>query len=45
MTEIDVVDYLLNKDTNFLNSYDLYQDISKQMQITLSTLKKYSKYI
>lgn len=68
MTEIDVVDYLLSKDTNFLNSYDLYQDIlyhlqhrnyngfeqvinkeykeiSKQMQTTLNTLRKYSKYI
>ena len=68
MTEIDVVDYLLNKDKFFENSYDLYQDIlyhlqhrnykgfekvinkeynaiSKQMKITLNTLKKYSKYI
>ena len=68
MTETDVVDYLLSKDKNFLNSYDVYQDvlyhlqhrnykdfneiinkeykdISKQMQTTLSTLKKYSKYI
>ena len=68
MTETDVVDYLLNKDTFFENSYDLYQDIlyylqhrnyegfkrvinkeykdiSKQMQITLNTLEKYSKYI
>lgn len=27
MTEIDVVNYLLSKDENFLNSYDLYQDI------------------
>ena len=68
MTEVDVVDYLLNKDRFFENSYDLYQDIlyhlqhrnydsfnkvinneykdiSKQMQTTLSTLKKYSKYI
>ena len=68
MTEIDVVNYLLNKDKFFENSYDLYQDIlyhlqhrnyegfnkvvnkeyqeiSKQMQTTLNTLKKYSKYI
>ena len=68
MTEVDVVDYLLNKDKFFENSYDLYQDIlyhlqhrnyngfekviniehkdiSKQMQTTLSTLRKYSKYI
>ena len=68
MTETDVVDYLLNKDMFFENSYDLYQnilyhlqhrnydgfnkvinneykDISKQMKTTLSTLKKYSKYI
>lgn len=68
MTEVDVVDYLLNKDTFFEKSYDLYQDIlyhlqhrnyegfkevinkeykdiSKQMQTTLSTLKKYSKHI
>lgn len=68
MTETDVVDYLLKKDTFFENSYDLYQDIlyhlqhrdykgfeqvinkeykdiSKQMQKTLNTLKKYSKYI
>ena len=68
MTETDVVDYLLNKDKFFENSYDLYQDIlyhlqhrnyggfkrvinkeykdiSKQMQITLNTLEKYSKYI
>ena len=68
MTEIDVVNYLLSKDKNFLNSYDLYQDIlyhlqhrnyegfnkvvnkeykdiSKQIQTTLNTLKKYSKYI
>ena len=67
MTEIDVVNYLLSKDKNFLNSYDLYQDIlyhlqhrnyegfnkvvnkeykdiSKQIQTTLNTLKKYSKY-
>jgi transposase len=44
MTETDVVDYLLNKDVFFEISYDLYQDISKQMQTTLSTLKKYSKY-
>lgn len=27
MTEIDVVDYLINKDKLFENSYDLYQDI------------------
>ena len=68
MTEIDIVDYLLNKDKFFENSYDLYQDIlyhlqhrnykgfnqvinkeykdiSKQMQTTIKTLKKYSKYI
>ena len=68
MTEIDVVNYLLNKDEFFENSYNLYQDIlyalqhrdyemfvnvietdydniSKQMQTTLNTLKKYSIYI
>ena len=68
MTETDVVDYLLSKDKNFLNTYDVYQDIlyhlqhrdykdfekvinseykdiSKQMKTTISTLKKYSKYI
>ena len=68
MTEIDVVNYLLNKDEFFENSYNLYQDIlytlqhrdykmfvnvietdydniSKQMKITLNTLKKYSIYI
>ena len=68
MTEIDVVDYLLNKDRIFDNSYNVYQDIlyhlqhrdydsfkkvinekheniSPYMNITLNTLKKYSKYI
>ena len=68
MTETDIVDYLLSKDNNFLNTYDVYQDIlyylqhrdykgfekvinieykdvSNQMQTTLTTLKKYSKYI
>ena len=32
MTEIDVVDYLLNKDLFFENSYDLYQDILYHLQ-------------
>ena len=32
MTEIDVVDYLLNKDKFFENSYDLYQDILYYLQ-------------
>ena len=32
MTEIDVVDYLLNKDKFFENSYDLYQDILYHLQ-------------
>ena len=32
MTEADVVDYLLNKDKNFLNSYDLYQNILYHLQ-------------
>ncbi len=68
MTEVDVVDYLLNRDKFFENSYDLYQDIlyhfqhqdykgfsqfinqkykdiSKELQITVNTLKKYSKYV
>ena len=68
MTEIDVINYLLNKDEFFENSYNLYQDIlytlqhrdykmfvnvietnynniSKEMQKTLNTLRKYSIYI
>ena len=32
ITEIDVVDYLINKDTLFENSYDLYQDILYHLQ-------------
>ena len=32
MTEIDVVDYLLNKNQFFENSYDLYQDILYHLQ-------------
>lgn len=32
MTETDVVDYLLNKDKFFENSYDLYQDILYYLQ-------------
>ena len=32
MTETDVVDYLLNKDLFFENSYDLYQDILYHLQ-------------
>ena len=32
MTEIDVVDYLLNNDKFFENSYDLYQDILYYLQ-------------
>lgn len=32
MTEINVVDYLLNKDLFFENSYDLYQDILYHLQ-------------
>ena len=68
MTETDVVDYLLNKDQIFDNTYILYQDIlyylqhrnyeyfskiingkqeniSKTMNTTLNTLRKYSEYI
>ena len=68
MTEADVVDYLLDKNEIFDNSYILYQDIlyylqhrdydgfskvinenyeniSKEMKTTLSTLRKYSSYI
>ncbi len=32
MTETDVVDYLLNKDIIFDNSYNLYQDILYHLQ-------------
>lgn len=32
MTEIDVVNYLLNKDEFFENSYNLYQDILYTLQ-------------
>ena len=32
MTETDVVDFLLNKDKFFENSYDLYQDILYYLQ-------------
>ena len=32
MTEIDVVNYLLNKDEFFENSYNLYQDILYALQ-------------
>ena len=32
MTETDVVDYLLSKDKNFLNTYDVYQDILYHLQ-------------
>lgn len=68
MTEIDVVDYLLEKDETLSNTYDLYQDllyhlqkkdydsfnavlnesynnISKQMKTTLSSLIYFSEYI
>ena len=68
MTEIDVVDYLLEKDETLSNTYDLYQDllyylqkkdydsfnkilnesdnnISKQMNTTLSSLIYFSEYI
>ena len=68
ITEIDVVDYLLEKDETLSNTYDLYQDllyylqkkdydsfnkvlnesdnnISKQMNTTLSSLIYFSEYI